>query len=59
MTSITSKWTVEVQSCPESDDLFLELPEELLAQVGWQIGDTIHWQQQPDNTWVLTKSPTD
>jgi len=41
----------------ESGEFYIELPPELLDQVGWSVGDTIEWSQHENttNTWVLSK----
>lgn len=38
-----NQWTVKVQEDPESGDVLIEFPDDLLAKVGWQAGDTIKW----------------
>jgi len=47
-------WKVEVQTDPETGDLFLELPLGMLEQVGWKQGDEILWTEKT-NSWELTK----
>lgn len=39
----------------DGDDLILPLPTELLAELGWQIGDTLQWTQHDDGSWSLRK----
>lgn len=34
---------------------FITLPDELIAQVGWQIGDTLKWIDQGDGSFLLQK----
>lgn len=51
-------WTVTVEQAPDSDDLILPLPPDLLAQVGWQEGDTLEWVDLPDGGWQLKKKET-
>lgn len=50
------RWVVTVEEDPESGDLILPLPEDMLAQVGWSAGDALKWQDNQDGTWTLTKS---
>lgn len=54
-----NKWVIDVQEDPESKDLFIELPQDALSQVGWDFGDTIQWDMQEDGTIVLTKKETE
>lgn len=49
------KWTVEVKEDPETKELLLELPEELLALQDWREGDTLEWTDNGDGTWSLSK----
>lgn len=36
-------WIVDLEEDPETGDLVMPLPEDLLASMGWQIGDTLTW----------------
>lgn len=48
-----NRWVLEVQG--DRDELFIELPDEVLDQVGWQIGDALVWDPQPDGSYTLRK----
>ena len=48
-------WVIEVQEDPETGDLFMEIPAEILSSQGWNIGDTLVWDQVGDEAWTLTK----
>ena len=48
-------YTLEVQEDAEGE-LFLEFPEDMLAQVGWDTGDTLVWTDLKDGSWSLTKA---
>ena len=37
------------------DDLILPLPQELLAELNWHIGDTLQWTEQGEGSWSLKK----
>jgi bifunctional DNA-binding transcriptional regulator/antitoxin component of YhaV-PrlF toxin-antitoxin module len=37
------------------DEYYLEFPDELLAQTGWKIGDTLVWKDRKDGSWTLKK----
>lgn len=41
----------------DGDDLILPLPEELLDELDWQIGDTLEWTDQGQGSWSLRKKP--
>lgn len=56
ITSKTNKvWSVEVQENKETKDLFIEIPSDALAQIGWDIGDELIWNELPGGTWEITK----
>jgi hypothetical protein len=48
-------WTVEVQQMEDSDDLFIELNEEMLEFSGFKEGDTIKWIDNQDGSFTLVK----
>jgi len=48
-------WTVQVQEDGKTKELYLELPPEALAQVGWDIGDTLLWEELDNGNWSLKK----
>lgn len=39
----------------DGEDLILPLPQEMLDQVGWHIGDTLEWHDRGDGTWEIRK----
>ena len=39
----------------ENGDLILPLGDELCAEVGWKIGDTLEWIDNGDGSWSLRK----
>ncbi len=49
------KWTLEVQEDPVTGDCYIQLPPEVLEQVGWQEGDTLNWIDNGDGSWSITK----
>jgi hypothetical protein len=51
-------WTVHVEQDPDTGDLVLPLPEELLAMQGWTTGDTLSWDEGKDGVWMLSKKET-
>jgi hypothetical protein len=36
-------------------ELLLNLGNELCAEIGWKVGDTVEWIDQKDGTWLLQK----
>lgn len=41
----------------EDDDgeLYLELPDQFMDELGWDVGDTLSWHQESDVSWSITK----
>jgi hypothetical protein len=50
-----SQWTVTVEEDPETGDLILPLPEDMLQLQGWVEGDTLEWTDNGDGSWSLHK----
>lgn len=48
------KWTVTVEQ-DENGELVLPFNQEMMNAVGWNIGDTVKWQQSNNGEWTLTK----
>ena len=48
-------YTVRVEEDPETGDLILPLPTELLNQMGWDFGDTLIWDDNHDGSFSLSK----
>jgi hypothetical protein len=48
-------WTLNLEEDPETDDLILTFPPELLEQAGWKEGDELIWKDNQDGSWSLTK----
>jgi hypothetical protein len=38
-------WTTKVEQNPETGELIINFPDELMEQVGWKIGDNILWEE--------------
>lgn len=41
---MSSKFITEVKQYADTEDYFIEIPEELCKELGWKEGDTIDWQ---------------
>jgi hypothetical protein len=48
-------WTIELQDDPETGDLILPFPEDMLKEMGWKEGDELVWKDNQDGSWSLTK----
>jgi hypothetical protein len=48
-------YEVITQEDPETGDLLLPLPQELLDKMGWREGDQIEWKIDTQGRWVLSK----
>ena len=48
-------WTITLEEDPESGDLVLPFPPDLLAEAGWKEGDTLIWDDLKDGSFALRK----
>lgn len=49
-------WIVTLEEDPVTGDLVMPLPDGLLEEAGWEIGDTLVWDvNDKDQTATLTK----
>ena len=48
-------WTVELEEDPETGELILPLPEDMLKLQEWVEGDTLEWIDNEDGSWSLQK----
>lgn len=49
------KHTLDIVEDALTGDLLLQLTDELCNEMGWTVGDTLIWTEQPNNTWSLRK----
>lgn len=47
-------WTVQVEEDPETGQLYLPFPVDLLSQMGWSEGTELFWQDNGDKSFTLT-----
>ena len=40
-----NKYIVKVEQDPDTGDLILPIPDELLAEMGWSEGDELEWEE--------------
>lgn len=55
---MSKKYTLDVQEDAEGE-LFIEFPDEMMAEVGWKTGDILDWKDNKDGSWSLTKKETE
>lgn len=63
MSNVTKKnettWIIELQEDPETGDLVMEIPSEVLESQNWNIGDTLVWNKDQEGAWTLTKKKSE
>lgn len=52
---VTKIYKIKLEEDPDSKDLVLPIPTELLNQMGWDIGDNLVWTDNFDDSYSLTK----
>jgi len=59
MSTKTPEFTYEVitQEDPETGDLILPMPPELLREMGWVEGDELRFDLDDQGRWVISKKP--
>lgn len=55
MTKEQISYEVITSEDPETGDILLPIPQELLTKMGWKEGDTLNWNADDMGRWVLTK----
>jgi hypothetical protein len=49
-------WQVTIEEDPETKELILPLPTDLLNQMGWDIGDDLVWEEHmPSHSYIIKK----
>ena len=54
----TQHYTVTLETDPETGELVLPFPPDLLNQMGWDFGDTLVWLDNRDGTFTIKKKDT-
>jgi len=49
------RWTLTLEEDPETGDLILPLPDDLMESSGWKEGDTLEWIDNKNGSWSLRK----
>ena len=47
--------TLNVEEDPLTGDFFLQLTDEICEELGWTVGDTLIWEELPNNSWSIKK----
>lgn len=53
---VPSKYTITLEEDPETQEVVLPFPTDLLAQMGWKEGDTLHWTDNENGSFSLSKT---
>lgn len=48
-----TSWTVEIQQDPETGELMLPFPPDLLSQMGWSEGTDLFWIDNQNGSFSL------
>ena len=55
-----TKWTVTLEQDPETGELILPFPVDLLSQMGWSEGTDLFWIENNNGSFTLTdKKPAE
>jgi hypothetical protein len=52
---MNNTWTVTLEEDPETGELIMPFPPELMSAAGWKEGDALHWIDNHDGSWTLVK----
>ena len=58
MSSANKTWSVYLETDPKTGDLILPLTDEMTAELGWEVGDTLEWIDNKDGSWTIKKKRT-
>jgi len=50
-----TRYEVITEEDPNTGDIILPFPPELLEKMGWKEGDTLEFAQDVDGTWIIKK----
>jgi hypothetical protein len=56
MTTTATSWIITLEEDPETKDLLLPIPPEILEMKTWKEGDTLEWEDNKDGSWTLSKA---
>lgn len=52
---MNEKWVLDVKYDQSTDDAYIELPDQLMKEAGWNLGDDIEWIDNHNGTWTMKK----
>lgn len=55
MTEQSKTWIVTLEEDPETGDVILPFPDDMLEEAGWREGDVLEWIDNQDGSWSLVK----
>ena len=50
-----TQWTLTAEEDPETGDIILPIPYDLMESQGWKDGDTLEWIDNNDGSWTIQK----
>lgn len=50
-----NSYTVIIEEDPDTGDLVMPFPPDLLNQMGWDFGDTLVWEDLGNGSFSITK----
>ena len=56
---MNNHWTITLEEDPTTGDLIMPFTPDMLRQVGWDLGDTLIWEDMGNGSWTLTKKEID
>jgi hypothetical protein len=59
VSSVEQSSTLEIQEDPVTGEQYIELPQRLLAQLGWKEGDDLEWVELENGSWSVKKVESD
>jgi hypothetical protein len=54
-----NSWVATLQEDPETGDLILPLPDDVMKSQGFEIGDILKWKDNKDGSFVITKKASE
>lgn len=57
--SVPTSQKMFIQEDPDTGELYVELPDRLLKQLGWEEGDDLEWIEEPNGNWTIKKVKED
>lgn len=52
---MSTVYTIDIKHVEEGDDLYMQIPDELMEDMGWEIGDDLKFIDHKDGSFRLRK----